>query len=279
LGTALSERLLTAGYRVTGFDTAPEKLADLRCLGGEAARSAAEAAAASERVLLSLPTSEVARIVLDEIAPVLGPGSIVIDTTTGEPDQIAGFGQRLAARGLHYLDATIGGSSRQVREGQAIVMAGGDPAVFERCRDLFAAFAGRAFHAGPCGCGARMKLVFNLALGLHRAVLAEALAFARASGIDPATALEVLQAGAAYSRIMDTKGHKMVAGDFTPEARLSQHLKDVNLILDAAAAAGVSVPLTATHRALLERAEALGLGGSDNSALIQVYTAEGTPCP
>ena len=118
-----------------------------------------------------------------------------------------------------------------------LVIAGGEPGAIAACGDLFATFATQAFPVGPWGSGARMKLIVNLVLGLNRAVLAEGLALARACGLDPAAALEILRAGPAYSRVMDTKGTKMLSGDFTPEARLAQHLKDVHLILTMAQAA------------------------------------------
>ncbi len=274
VGTALSERLLAAGYEVIGFDTAAGQLDDLRRLGGVAARSAAEVAAGSRRTIFSLPTSEIAGAVLQEIEPCLPPGAIVIDTTTGEPDQIAGFGARLAARSVHYIDATIGGSSRQVLAGDAILICGGEPETFAACQDIFAVCGRRSFHVGPCGAGARMKLVLNLVLGLNRAVLAEGLSYAAAAGIGPAEALEILKAGPAYSRVMDTKGHKMIAGDFTAQARLSQHLKDVRLILASGAKCGAWLPLSAVHRELLERAEARGFGGADNSAVVKAFEKE-----
>jgi 3-hydroxyisobutyrate dehydrogenase-like beta-hydroxyacid dehydrogenase len=263
LGGAIAERLTQAGFVVYGYDVRPE-------CGGQAA-SAADVARNARRILLSLPNSDIGAAVLDEITPHLTAGALVIDTTTGDPDQIAGFGAALAACGVRYLDATVGGSSKLVREGAAIVMVGGEPGAFEQCRDLFDSFAGRAFHVGPCGSGARMKLVFNLVLGLNRAVLAEALSFAARYGVDPAAALDVLKAGAAYSKVMDIKGGKMLTGDFTPEARLSQHLKDVRLILSAAEHCGAKVPLSEIHRALLEQAEAAGFGTLDNSAVIKAF--------
>ena len=128
----------------------------------------------------------------------------------------------------------------------------------------------KAFHVGLCGSAARMKLISNLVLGLNRAVLAEGLAFAEALGVSPAAALEVMAGSNAYSRAMDVKGRKMVERDFSVQARLSQHLKDVRLMLDAAAAAGLSLPLTETHRRLMEQAEAAGYGEQDNSAIIEV---------
>jgi len=81
----------------------------------------------------------------------------------------------------------------------------------------------------------------------------------------------VLREGMAYSRIMDTKGEKMIHGDFEPQARLSQHHKDVRLMLDAAAGAGTDLPLTRAHARLLELAERAGYGAQDNSAIIRAF--------
>jgi 3-hydroxyisobutyrate dehydrogenase-like beta-hydroxyacid dehydrogenase len=263
LGGAIAERITQAGFTVYGYDVRPE-------CGGQAA-SAADVARRARRIVLSLPNSDIGAAVLDEIAPHLAARALIIDTTTGDPERIARFGAALASRGVLYLDATVGGSSKLVREGAAIVMAGGDADAFEESRDLFDCFSNRAFHVGPCASGARMKLVFNLVLGLHRAVLAEALSFAARYGVDPAAALEVLKAGAAYSKVMDIKGAKMLNGDFTPEARLSQHLKDVRLITAAAEQCGAKVPLSEIHRELLEQAEAAGFGTLDNSAVIKAF--------
>ena len=131
-----------------------------------------------------------------------------------------------------------------------VVTAGGAGGGVPRsAKPLFRLFARRWFHVGPWGSGARTKLVVNLVLGLNRAVLAEGLAFARRCGLDPAAVLEMLQSGAAYSRVMDAKGRKMIDGDFTPEAKLAQHLKDVRLILAEGDRTGAALPLSAAARA------------------------------
>jgi 3-hydroxyisobutyrate dehydrogenase-like beta-hydroxyacid dehydrogenase len=150
-------------------------------------------------------------------------------------------------------------------------MAGGEAEAFAECRPLFDSFAREVFHVGPCGAGATMKLIVNLVLGLNRAALAEGLAFARSLGVDLAETLKVLRAGPAWSRAMDVKGQKMIAGDFEPQARLSQHLKDVRLILAAGRASGAKLPLSELHRQLLESVEQQGLGGADNSAIIKAF--------
>lgn len=150
-------------------------------------------------------------------------------------------------------------------------MVGGEVSAFEACADLWPVLGRKVFHVGGIGAAAKMKLAGNLVLGLNRAVLAEGLAFAEAIGIDPAAALEVFQESGAYSRAMDVKGPKMLEGDFTVQARLAQHLKDVKLMLEAADAAGMAIPLAETHARLLEQADAAGWGGLDNSAIINVY--------
>jgi 3-hydroxyisobutyrate dehydrogenase-like beta-hydroxyacid dehydrogenase len=265
VGSALADRFVGAGLSVIGYDCRPEARA-----GQAVADSAIHAAEAAPVIVLSLPDSDAVETVIGEIEPAL-PGRTVVDTTTGDPDRTATLGQRLKAAGVDYLDAAIVGSSRLVREGQAVVVAGGEAAVFRRCADLLDTFAAREFHVGPWGSGARMKLVVNLVLGLHRAVLAEGLSFASACGFNPALALEVLRSGAAYSRVMDSKGRKMIERDFTPEARLSQHHKDVRLILDAAGRAGIDLPLSRVHDRLLADLEGQGLGGLDNSAIVRAF--------
>ena len=181
------------------------------------------------------------------------------------------MGQHVLARGGRYLDATIAGSSTQVRAGEVILMVGGDSNDVATCDELFLAFASRIFHVGTVGAGARMKLVVNLVLGLNRAVLAEGLCFAERFGVDPRQALEVLRAGPAFSRVMETKANKMLDEDFTPQARLAQHWKDVRLILSAGEQFGAKLPLSTLHEALLSKLIQSGFGDLDNSAIVKAF--------
>ncbi len=271
LGSALVERLLAAGYQVVGHDVDDARRQALAGMGGKPVDDAAEVFARCELVLLSLPNSDVVANVLSVAANAIRPDTLVIDTTTGDPQAAESMGRQLAARGVRYLDATVAGSSEQARQGEVLVMVGGQEADFTAASAVLATFAADAFHVGPWGAGSRMKLVVNLVLGLNRAVLAEGLTLAEALGLDPRRALELLQASAAYSKVMDIKGQKMLARDFQPQARLSQHLKDVRLILEAGGRTGAALPLSSLHRQLLERAEAAGWGDSDNSAVIEVF--------
>jgi len=268
MGAAITERLLDAGFAVQVFNRTRGKADPLIARG---AMWADNPLCSCDRVLISLFTSDTVEQVLAQLDDGLRPGQVLIDTTTGDPEKTAALGARLAERGVTYLDAPISGSSEQTRRGEVTTIVGGPVETYQACRDLFDCFSAKTIHVGRCGNAASMKLVSNLVLGLNRAALAEGLAFARSLGLAAGDALEVLVGSMAYSRIMDTKGQKMVQGDFQVQARLAQHLKDIRLVLQAAAAEGLDLPLTETHRMLLEKAEAAGFGDADNSAIIKAY--------
>jgi 3-hydroxyisobutyrate dehydrogenase-like beta-hydroxyacid dehydrogenase len=275
IGTALADRLLKAGKRVVGWDINPDRVAALRQKGGEIAGGATEVFSSCRRVLLSLPSHREVADVIQAAGASLSRGLTIIDTSTGDPASTEELAGRLGALGISYLDATISGSSAQVRAGSVTLMVGGDAESVAASADIFESIGQQTFHTGPAGTGAKMKLVTNLVLGLNRAALAEGLAFAGSLGFDPTLSLAVMRGSAAYSRIMDTKGERMVHGDFAPDARLSQHLKDVRLIVDIGRQAGLPMPFSAAHRAVLEEAEAAGYGELDNSAIIKVLLAAG----
>ena len=271
VGTAIAQRVLRGGTSVVGFDLADLRRDGLELAGGRAVDSALAVAQVCDLVVLSLPNSDIVGGVLDELEPALRAGMTIVDTTTGDPQAAEAAGARLAELSVRYLDATIVGSSAQVSEGQVVVMVGGEVEALDAARAVLETFASQTFHVGPWGAGSRMKLVVNLVLGLNRAVLAEGITLARALGVDPERALDVLRASAAYSRVMDTKGPKMLAEEFAPQARLAQHLKDVQLMLAAAERTGTDLPLSLLHRELLERVVAAGDGDLDNSAIIRAF--------
>ena len=231
VGSALAERLLAAGQRVVGWDIDPGRVAALGANGGDVAGSVQEVFSSCRRVLLSLPSHREVADVIYAAGASLSRGLTIIDTTTGDAASTQELARTLADRGITYLDATISGSSAQVRSGSVTLMVGGDAESFAASSDIFESIGRQTFHTGPAGTGAKMKLVTNLVLGLNRAALAEGLAFAGSSGLDLTLSLAVMRGSAAYSKTMDTKGERMIHGDFAPDARLSQHLKDVRLIV------------------------------------------------
>ncbi len=272
VGSALVERFSQAGFAIAGYDNNPSKITQ-HGSRIDPCGSPAEVAANARRIVLSLPDSSIVNTVVEGKEGILEtaqPGAFIIDTTTADPVMSTDLALRLHQKGIHFLDATILGSSQQVCDGDALVMVGGEKSILDLCADVFQTFALKTCHMGSFGKGAEAKLIVNLVLGLNRLVFAEGLVLAQKTGVDLHVLLDVLKSGAAYSRVMDTKGDKMIYSDFSPQARLSQHLKDVGLILDLGERTHTALPISALHAQLLRSGVALGFGDQDNSAIIEV---------
>ena len=271
LGSALANRLIDSGIQIHGFDSNDKQLESLKQNGGLACNSPTEVVQNCNVLILSLPSSDVVLSLVEQLRNDFEPSQIVIDTTTGDPQKMVAISQSLAELGVSYLEATVAGSSAQVTTGEVALLLGGDTEVVERVKPLLTAITSKHFHLGSAGTASRFKLVHNLVLGLHRAVLAEGLVFAESLGFDQEVALEILNQTPAHSGVMETKGRRMVKRDYGLQARLSQHLKDVRLILAEAERAGTKTPLSQIHKTLLEQAEALGFGDADNSAVMEAF--------
>lgn len=278
VGSAMAERLKAERFNVIGFDIDPAKNKQLEQLGGVVVNSPAEVAEQADRIILSLPDTDAVLQVVE------GPGGIldakktpnyIIDTTTGEPDKTAALAQRLAGLDIYFLDAPFSGSSQQVRDKEVVFMVGGEKAAFEKCMDIFKALGAKVFYLGASGNGSKAKLAGNLILGLNRLALAEGLVFAAKLGLEPRAFLEMLKVTPAYSVAMDVKGKKMLDGDFTPQARLRQHHKDVSIMLKYAENLEQELPLSKAHLEILEKAIAAGDGELDNSAIIREIRRRG----
>lgn len=281
VGTALAQRLTDAGFEVTGFDLREEARAALTARGGRAARSLAEVAnAASSMVLAVFNTDDVLKVVE-------GPGGLlsvfgvrsIIDCSTGTPHELAALAARLAARGINFIEAPLSGSSQQIAAGEATLLLGGEAGALQACESVLAAISGKRIHVGGAGMGAKAKLATNLVLGLNRAVLAEGMVFAENMGIPPEQFLALVLASPATSGAAEAKGRMMVEEDFAPQSRIHQHLKDVRLMIDSAAAQGQKLPLSEAHAALMRAAIAAGDGELDNAAIIRELRRQKTAPP
>jgi len=279
MGEVYAQRLLNAGVPVIGYDIDPTRRARLNEIGGKAVESIAALAAPARAILIAVfNTAQVEDVIENHLLPALGEDSnkIVAVMSTVDPDQVAALAARVIPRGIRYLDVPVSGTSDQVRRGDGVALIGGDPAIAAELKDAFDALFARSFHVGKIGDGGRAKLAVNLILGLNRLALAEGLVFAERLGLDPAAFLPVAKGSASYSQVMETKGPKMLAGDFSPEGRAKQTLKDAHLMLDQAAAKGQKLSLLEVHADILESCVRAGEADLDNSVVIKEVRRRGT---
>ena len=278
MGEVYAQRLIDAGYPIIGYDTDAARRARLDAIGGKSVASIAELAAPARAILIAVfNTAQVEDVIENHLLPALGEGSgkIVLCMSTCDPDQVAALAARVIPRGIRYLDVPVSGTSDQVRRGDGVALIGGDPAIASEMRNVLAALFKRSFQVGKIGDGGRAKLAVNLILGLNRLAMAEGLVLAERLGLDPAAFLEVAKGSASYSQVMDTKGPKMLSGDFSPEGRAKQTLKDVHLMLDQAASVGQKLSMLEVHADVLEACVRAGEADLDNSVIIKEVRRRG----
>ena len=278
VGSALAKRMTGAGFAVVGWDHAQAARGRYATAGGVVAASLQ---ALGERptvlVLAVFETADVLHVlegggnVLDgAVAGTTNTVSAircVIDCSTGDPARLPALSERLAARGIDFLEAPLSGSSAQIEAGTATMLLGGAAGCIAAHSAVLAALSPQRLHVGGAGQGAATKLATNLVLGLNRAALAEGMAFAEKLGIAPAQFLAAVLASPARSEAALAKGALMAAADVAtraPQSRIRQHLKDLELMLDHAP----NWPLTTAHATLLRAAVAAGEGEQDNAAIV-----------
>jgi 3-hydroxyisobutyrate dehydrogenase-like beta-hydroxyacid dehydrogenase len=267
MGEVYARRLVAAGFTVIGYDVDPAKNTRLASFGAQTATLTDIAQKCDPIVVAVFNTEQVEDVVECALVPAAA-GKIVLVTSTCDPDRIAALGARVGDK-LRFLETPVSGTSEQVRQGDGVGLIGGDQGIAADAAPVLDALFAKSFHIGKVGDGGRAKLAVNLILGLNRLALAEGLVFAARLGLDPAAFLDVARRSAAASQVMDTKGPKMIGGDFAPEGRVRQTLKDTQLMLDQARKAGQQLPLLQIHADVLQACVRHGDSEQDNSIVIE----------
>jgi 3-hydroxyisobutyrate dehydrogenase-like beta-hydroxyacid dehydrogenase len=270
MGSALAERLIDAKISVIGFDLDITRCQTLKASGGLIAPSVRELAGRCPTIIVAVYSAEQAEKLLGEIANSAGsPRPIVVCTTTCAPDEMTRLAQHAALAGIALIEAPISGTSAEVEDGSATVLVAGEAGIIEAVGGLLDILCPHRLFVGAIGDASRTKLAINLILQNNRAALAEGIAFAERLGLDGRAFLAAARQSAAYSRVMETKGEKMLNRDFRPQSRITQTLKDAEMILAEASRHGMLLPVTTTQAGLLRAAIALEGPDSDSAAVIE----------
>jgi 3-hydroxyisobutyrate dehydrogenase-like beta-hydroxyacid dehydrogenase len=270
MGIALCERLIDARHPVLGFDIDPARYDALKAVGGTIARSVRELAGRSRTIVIAVYSGEQVEAVFGELA--IGAGSATsawICTTTCTPDEIIRIAGRAAGSNIAFVEAPISGTSAEVRDGSAIALVAGEAGAIEAASAVLDSLCPQRVRVGKIGDASRTKLAINLILQGNRAALAEGIVFAERLGLDGRSFLAAARKSAAYSRVMDSKGEKMLARDFRPQSHISQTLKDAESILEEAARRDLQLPMTSVQAELLRAAIARVGPDSDSAAVIE----------
>ncbi|WP_256394863.1 2-hydroxy-3-oxopropionate reductase [Kocuria sp. TGY1127_2] len=273
MGLPMAKNLVNAGHDVVGYNRSPEKAEKLAQAGGAAADSVAKAVAGAEVVITMVPDSPDVQSVVegdDGVFAHAAQGALWIDASTIRPD-VAGYLAHAAREaGLRPLDAPVSGGEQGAVDGVLSIMVGGEETDFEAAQEVLNVVGKTIVHVGPSGSGQTVKAANQLIVAGNIELLAEAVVFLEAYGVDTDAALRVLGGGLAGSKVLDQKGQKMLDRNFDPGFRLALHNKDMGIVTAAAREAGVTIPLGGLVAQLVTALVARGDGSLDHSGLFRL---------
>lgn len=242
MGKPMAINLLKAGFPLIAWNRTTSKAADLAQYGAQIAQAPADATKADVLITMLAAGPEVLQVVRS-IVDVIKPGVLLIDMSSTRQSEAQEIAALLKTRGVHFIDAPVSGGVVGAEAATLAIMAGGSAEQFERAKPVLSAM-GRATLVGPEGCGQVAKLCNQLIVGATLNIVAEALLLAEAGGADPTAVRVAIRGGFAESRILEVHGQRMLDRNFMPGGQIKTQLKDMDNILDAAAKAGVKLPVT-----------------------------------
>jgi 3-hydroxyisobutyrate dehydrogenase len=230
------------------------------------------AAAADRTISMVETTAQAEAVIAGErgIIRAAGSGHIVISMSTIDPLVAKRLADTLATRGVAMLDAPVSGGTERAKSGELSIIAGGDAATFEACRDLFKAMGTKIFHVGGLGQGLAMKLVNNMLVQVNMVAVAEALVLGVKAGLDPKTIYEVVRVSTGTSSAFERGAARMLARVFSPAGTVDISFKDQELETAFAKQLGAPLLLANVSQQVYQMARAAGLGKQDGTAIIQV---------
>jgi 3-hydroxyisobutyrate dehydrogenase len=273
MGRPMALNLATRGFALTVHDIDSAKVQPLRERGAKVVESPREVAAAGERTIVMVETTAQAEAVIAGergIIETAGRGHVVVCMSTIDPFALRRLAERLAPRGVAMLDAPVSGGTERAISGELSIIAGGDPATFDKCRDLFGAMGTKLFHVGGLGQGLAMKLVNNMLIQVNRVAVAEALVMGVKAGLDPRTIYDVVRVSTGTSYAFETGVPKILARDFSPGGTVDITYKDQELETAFAKQLGVPLLLANLTQQLYQMARAAGLNKEDGLAVVKV---------
>jgi 3-hydroxyisobutyrate dehydrogenase len=268
MGAAMARNLLSAGMQVGAWNRSREKAEPLAKDGAEVADDPADAARGADFLMTMLADADVVEeAVGDGALPALAEDSVWLQMSTVGEEGSDRLAELAAEQGVAYVDAPVLGTRQPAEQGQLIVLASGPEEVRERCEQVFDAVGSKTVWLGEAGDGSRLKLVVNNWIVGLLGVLAETVALAEATGVDPARFLETIEDGPLGLPYAQMKGSMMIEENFPTSFSANLARKDASLVLDAARARDLRLGIAEAVTARFDEAIRAGHGDEDMAAV------------
>ncbi|HJV24972.1 MAG TPA: 2-hydroxy-3-oxopropionate reductase [Aromatoleum sp.] len=273
MGRPMALNLMKAGHKVHVWSRRRESMQPLLDAGAGDCASAAEVASRVEAVISMVADApDVEQVALGPkgVAEGARPGLIFVDMSTIAPAAAQSIAAKLKARGIEMLDAPVSGGEIGAINATLTIMVGGDAAAFERVKPAFEAIGKTVSLIGASGAGQVAKACNQILTGVGVAAVAEAMNFAKKSGVDAAKVREALLGGFAYSRVLENHGQRMLDRNFKPGFKAWMHQKDLRIVMEEAHRLGLALPTSAATAQMLNAMVGSGLGENDSIAMLKL---------
>jgi 2-hydroxy-3-oxopropionate reductase len=273
MGSPMAANLVKAGFDVVGYDRGQGAIDKLVQAGGRGATSVADVVRDADVVITMVPDSpDVEAVVFGDegVLAFAKPGLLLVDCSSIRPDTSKKVAEAARAHGVRALDAPVSGGEQGAIDATLSIMVGGDAADFEAAKPVLDTLGKTIVHVGGHGAGQTVKAANQLVVAGTIELVAEAMVFLEAYGVDMEAAVRVLSGGLAGNAILERKAAGMLKRDFKPGFRLDLHHKDLGIVQAAAREAGVCIPLGAVVSQLVAALVARGDGALDHSALLKL---------
>ncbi len=273
MGASMASLLLGGGYELTVFNRTKEKAELLLAKGAKWAETPAEVAASSEVVITIVGYPK------DVEDVYLGPngiletkkGGYVVDMTTSSPILAKRIFKEAKAKGIAALDAPVSGGDIGARNGQLVIMVGGERQTFNELKPIFELMGRTIRYFGEAGSGQYTKMVNQIAIASGMVGVAEAVAFAKKAGLDVTEVIETISGGAAASWTLSNLAPRMVRGDTAPGFFIKHIIKDMKIALECAEEMHLEMPGLQLAKRLYDQLSARGMEECGTQTLIQWY--------
>ena len=270
MGKPMAKNLMKAGYELYVYDLFPDPVAELEKEGAKGCKSAAEASSNTNITITMVqdgPQAESAILGENGVSDGASKGHLVVDMSSIAPGVSQRIGAGCSEKGINFLDAPVSGGEPFAISGELAIMVGGSADDFEQAKPLFDILGKSAILCGKHGAGQVTKLANQICVGANIHALAEALALAAKSGVNPETDYKAIQGGLAGSNVINAKAPMMVDRNFEPGFRIELHYKDINNAMEAARDLNIPLQVTANLQQVLTSLVTKGEGKSDHSAI------------
>jgi len=271
MGGSFAKNLVTAGWRVIGYDISAAKRREAKGAGVELANSAAEVAAATPIILTSLPKPQALMDTAREIAAATLKGKVVAEMSTFTISDKEKAECVLRKAGHILIDCPVSGTGSQAKNRDLVFYASGDAKAIARLRPVLMGFGRHVFNVGQFGNGSRMKYVANLLVAINNVASAEAMVLGMKAGLDPRMIVDLITAGAGNSRVFELRAPMMAKGRYDDVTmKISVWDKDMHVIGDYARKIRVPTPIFNATKGIYLKAMKSGLGNRDTAAVCAV---------